>query len=348
MLIHPGNAILISIGTGAKQDAWLAVLLGMLIGVAVFGWIYGPLYHMFPTEPITSLIRKAVGTRIGWLIGFAYMTYFAYISSRNLRDFGELLISSTYDETPLLPIQVLMMLSLAYLISRGVEVFARTTQIFCFILLLFILASYILIILSGLLDVNRLLPVLGNGFMPVIHTAFPLTYTFPFGEMIAFLMLLPYVKTVPKTIRTASYGIALSGLLISLTISMNIAILGSDIVSRATFPTYTAISKVNIAEILQRLDVLVLLSLIISSYFKIGTFYFAAVLAASDLFKITYNKLAVTIGLCILFSSMIIANNFSEHLEEGLIVIPPYFHLPFQAGIPLLLLIILKIRFRHR
>lgn len=55
--------------------------------------------------------------------------------------------------------------------------------------------------------------------------------------------------------------------------------------SRATFPTYTAISKVNVAEILQRMDVLVLLSLIISSYFKIGTFYFAATYSYTSLFS---------------------------------------------------------------
>lgn len=343
-----GNAILISIGMDAKQDAWIAVLLAMLIGLAAFGWIYGNLYKMFPAEPITSLFRRAVGARLGWILGFGYMTYFAYISSRNLRDFGELLTSSAYDKTPLLPIQALMIMSIVYLISRGVEVYAHTTIIFCAVLLFFLFTSYTFVIISGLLDFERLLPVLGNGIMSVLYTTFPLTYTFPFGEMIAFMMILPFVKTTRKTISTAFYGIALSGILISMTISMNIAMLGVDIVSRATFPTYTTISKVNIAEIFQRMDVVILLSLIISSYFKIGTFFLAAVLAASDLFKIKYNNLAMSVGLCILFSSLIIANNFSEHLEEGLKIIPPFFHLPFQTFLPLLLLMLLKFKFRRR
>lgn len=45
-------------------------------------------------------------------------------------------------------------------------------------------------------------------------------------------------------------------------------------------------------------------------------------------------------GLGILILSITIATNFSEHLNEGLNVVPLYIHLPFQLLFPLFLFIV--------
>ncbi|MDP4102705.1 MAG: spore gernimation protein KB, partial [Bacillota bacterium] len=52
------------------------------------------------------------------------------------------------------------------------------------------------------------------------------------------------------------------------------------------------------------------------------------------------SQLAYPMGLGILILSITIATNFSEHLNEGLNVVPLYIHLPFQLLFPLFLFIV--------
>ncbi|KXG42796.1 hypothetical protein U473_01170 [Tepidibacillus decaturensis] len=65
------------------------------------------------------------------------------------------------------------------------------------------------------------------------------------------------------------------------------------------------------------------------------------------MFKIkNKNQLLIPIGFIILLSSILIASNISEHLEEGLKIVPYYLHLPLQVGIPFLLFVVTLIRNR--
>lgn len=60
------------------------------------------------------------------------------------------------------------------------------------------------------------------------------------------------------------------------------------------------------------------MTLIIGDFFKIAVFYYAAVMAATDVFHIKdYRKLVHPIGIIILFISMMLSGNFAEQIEEG-------------------------------
>lgn len=52
--------------------------------------------------------------------------------------------------------------------------------------------------------------------------------------------------------------------------------------------------------------------------------------------------------MTVLFLSMVIASNYSEHIEEGLKIFPLYAQLPFQIILPVLLLIIAFIKNRKK
>lgn len=344
-LFEVGSKIVISTGLEAKQDAWIALLLALIIGSAFVYFVYGYLFSLFPQLPLTSYIQKLFGIYAGWPIALMYLVYFDYVASRNLRDFGDLLITSSFDRTPLIAINSLMILSVAYVIYKGVEVFARTALFFTITLLLFGSVTMLLVFVSGIVNMGNLRPVLAGGWKPVVSTTFPLLVTFPYGEMIAFTMFLPYASKPKLAMKSSLLSIVIAGLLVCFITALNIAVLGVDMTTRATFPLLNTVGKVNIGDFVQRLDALVLLLLVITSFFKMGTFYFAAVLAAADLFRMKeYKKLVLPVGIPILFSSLIIAGNFSEHLKEGLKWVPNLLHIPLQIVIPLCLVFISLLR----
>ncbi|MFD2925642.1 GerAB/ArcD/ProY family transporter [Halobacillus naozhouensis] len=348
-LFELGTAIVIGPGLGAEKDAWLAVLLGLISGMILF-LVYYALYRLYPDQPLTGYAKKILGKYIGSVIGIVYLFYFIYIASRDLRDFGELLTASTYTYTPMFVINAFMILAVAYVLFLGIEVLARTGEIFFFLLMLIGVVGTILVLVSGMIEVHNLLPILENGWGPVLQ-AWPTTYTFPFGEMVAFTVLLPYLNRPNLGLRVGLSAMSFSGILLMWVVAMEVAVLSVYVATRSTFPLLSAIGLVNMTGFFQRLDVVVVLTLIIGGFFKIAVFFYAALISATEVFRVSkYTRLIFPFSIVILLSSMTVANNYAGHIQEGLEISTYYASLPFQTGIPLLLLVIALIRryFKNR
>ncbi|OIJ21403.1 spore gernimation protein KB [Anaerobacillus alkalidiazotrophicus] len=346
VLFELGSAIVISIGAGAEQGAWIAILLALGGGLIMYS-IYYYLYKQYPHLPLTGYLPMILGKYLGKTIGVLYILYFFYICARVLRDFGDLLLTSTLPETPIFVINLLMVCTISYVLYLGIEVLSRTGEFFFFIILLFGVAAFILIVASGIIDLQNLLPILGNGWMPIITTAFPSVLTFPFGEVIVFTMLFPYFNNQTSALKVGFFALIFSGFLISITTIVNISVLGVDIANRAIFPLLTTVGKIRVLDFLERLDALVVVTLVVCMFFKIAIFFYVGLIGITEMFQIErHQKLILPIGLIILFCSLSIANNFSEHIEEGIVIVPYYIHLPFQVYIPIFLFIIVLIRKR--
>jgi spore germination protein KB len=346
VLFEMGSAILVGIASDAKQDAWMAILLGLAGGIIIF-LIYYRLYMYYPDLPLTGYAQKITGKWLGRFIGLLYITYFMYSASRVLRDFGELLSSTIYNSTPLFVINTLMIITIIYGVHKGFEVIARVGELYFAIVYITAILGMLLIIFSGLIHLGNLKPILENGLKPVIKTFLTQTINFPFGEMVVFTMLLPFVRDKKKVKIVCLSGMILSGINITITVVVNISVLGVALFSRSTFPLLTTVGRIQLAEFIERLDVLFMLYLIIGGFFKITIYYYAAVAGAADIFQFSnQRKLGFPMGVIVLFASITIASNYSEHIKEGLVVVPVYLHWPFQIIIPSMLLIIAFFRNR--
>ncbi|MEH7482053.1 GerAB/ArcD/ProY family transporter [Neobacillus drentensis] len=348
VLFEMGSAILVGIAADAKQDAWMAILLGLAGGIMIF-LVYYKLYMYYPDLPLTSYVQEITGKWLGRLIGLLYIVYFIYLAARVLRDFGELLTTTIYNSTPLFVINSLMIITIIYAIHKGFEVLARVGEIYFGVVYLTAILGMLLITFSGLIHLGNLKPILENGLKPVIKTFLTQTINFPFGEMVVFTMLLPFLREKKKAKMVCLCGMILSGINITITIVVNIAVLGVDLFYRSTFPLLQTVGRIQIADFIERLDVLFMLYLVIGAFFKIAIYYYAAVAGAADIFQISnQGKLGFPIGIIVLFASITIASNYAEHIKEGLVIVPTYLHWPFQIIIPSMLLMIAFFRNRKK
>ncbi|WP_379971334.1 GerAB/ArcD/ProY family transporter [Ectobacillus sp. sgz5001026] len=346
-LFELGSSIVVGVGLQAKQDAWLAILLGMMSGLVLF-LIYSYLFFRFPNQTLIGYIPKLVGKYIGIPLSFIYVLYFLYIAARVLRDFGDLLITSTLRQTPLLVVNGLMILLISFGIAKGIEGIGRTSELVFLLISLLGFIGIIVIVFSGIVKIENLLPFFENGWKPILSTVFKQTYTFPFGEMVVFTMILPYLNKPHLGRRVGLFAMLASGIVLSVTIAIEISILGPIAVAANQFPLLETISRVNIANFIQRLDVIVVATLILGVFIKIMIFFYAGFVGVVEIFHltkknhITYCILALSV--LILISSIKIASNFTEHIQIGLKWVPLYLHLPLQTGVPLILFIIALIR----
>ncbi|OIJ11468.1 hypothetical protein BKP37_15630 [Anaerobacillus alkalilacustris] len=344
-----GTSLVIGVGLDAKQDVWLAILIGLLGGLLLYS-LYYYLYKNFPDLPFTSYAKELLGPYISLPINLYFVLYLLYLAARNLRDFGDLLLTAVLTETPLFIVNLLMVVSVMYVIYLGIEVMARSSEIFFFVIMLLGLSSIALLYFSGDIQLSNLLPVLEEGFGPILETAivFPSTIVFPFGEVIVFTMLLPYLNKQEQGLKVGIGALILSGFILVINNTLFIAVLGVDMAQRAMFPLISVISIINIADFLQRLDAIVVLTLIIGGFFKLSIFIYAALVGIADIFKLaSHKKLLYPITGLILFSSLMMADSFPEHLEEGALMIN-WFHRPVQMVIPLILAFIVFYKKRKK
>lgn len=340
ILFELGSALLLPLGVDARQDAWLAILLGMVGGSFIF-LLHSQLFHYYPDMLPTTYMQKIIGKFFGRIIAFLYIVYFLYLASRILREFGEMLAITGYPETPLIFNHLLMLLVIIYAARKGIEVIARTGELLFVFIYILAIGGFILIIMSGLIDLKNLKPFLEDGFKNVAKVAFSQVMFFPFGEIIAFSMIFPYLNNPKKLRITGLLGLWLAGANLAISMGISISVLGIDKVIRSYFPLLGTIQSIQIAQFLERLDIFFMLSLVILGFFKICILFYAAMVGTADLFKIDRpGHLAFPIGFIVLFFSIALAQNIVEHMKEGLQIVPLFIQLPFQVIFPLLLFII--------
>ncbi|MCQ9284158.1 spore germination protein [Priestia aryabhattai] len=347
VLFELGTSLLLPVAIQANQDAWLSILLGMLGSLILF-LIYCKLYSYYPSLLPTEYMQKILGKTIGSVLAFLYMFYFIYNMARVLRDLGEMLLTFSYSDTPLFIANALLILVIIYTVRKGIEVVARSGEVFFIFMYVLAVTGFFLIVCSGLIDFKNLQPVLEKGIFPVLKVVLVQTLYFPFGEAIVFSMILPYLNNPKKAKATMLCATGLSGINLTITMLINISVLGVDLTARSQFPLLSTVQSIQVADFLERLDVFFMLALVIGGFSKISILFYSAMIGTANLFKIkSPSQLSYPIGIIVLFMSLTISSNFQEHLYEGIGIEMFFIQIPFIAIIPLLLFLVALLKNRR-
>lgn len=340
ILFEMGTSLVTTFSISAGKDAWLAILFGSLLG-CLFFLMYYQLYQWFPEDSFTGYVKKILGKKLGTAVGYIYAIAALYISSRVLRVFGEVLLSSTYPETPLVIVHALMILVVIYAVNKGIETIARTAELTIVIVFILAIFGFVLIVLSGVMDIDRILPILENGFVPVLKTVVTETMNVPFGEVMIFTIIFPYLNN-NRRMRIIGVGaMLLSGIMIAGTMLINILTLGFHVVEDSGFPLLATIQMISVADFLERLDVLFLIVLFIDVFSKLVLFFYFGVIGLTELFGLeSHKQITYPLGMIVLFCSLTIATNYSEYAYQSINISARYFSFPLQVIIPLILLTI--------
>ncbi|MFD2444554.1 endospore germination permease [Bacillus sp. CGMCC 1.16607] len=339
-IFETGSAIVVGIAGEAKQDAWIAILLATFIGVFLI-LFYFMIVKKGDYRNLFEIMEYCFGKYVGKAIIFIYITYFFYLSARVLRDFGELMVSTIFEKTPVEFLSLTIMLLIAYILFLGIEVLGRMSEIFIPYIVMFLLFVGLGILLSGEIELSNLQPVLGDGVMPILKTIFPSLIGFPFGELIVFTFIIPIVSNLKKAKLVAMISVFLSGILLVYTVVIQIGTLGVNIRNRSNFPMLSAAREISLLNFIERIDLLIVFIVMFGIIVKISIFFYGGLIGLEKLFHLPYRKFVVPMSLMIAYFSIVISTNFAEHIEEGLKVVPHYLHLPLQMGVPLLILPIL-------
>jgi len=346
IIFEIGTSVLFCLGIDAKQDSWIAVIFAMIISFPIIV-MYIKIF-LKSNMNFANTLQYTFGNYLGKFFSFLYGVYFFYIASRNLRDFVDLSICTLFPRTHIYIFLFSMVLVVMYYLSFGIISLARISKIILPFILIIMGLQFILIGLSRHFEPTRILPVFENGIFPVLKAAFPLLVTFPFGELIAFLIIFNDVTEKNKIMKYTLYAFFISGFILSFNNFIIISSIGVFEASRSNFPLYQVIRLLSLGGF-TNFDTFYVFVMSIGIFFKITIFTYAGLKIYKELFNLkNYKSIILPVAAILIGTSIIIADSYSTHILIGLKITPFYIHIPMQIIIPLFVFIILYMKKKRK
>jgi len=323
----------------ARQDAWLSVVLATLAGLLI-AWLVASLSLRFPGKNLFELTEEILGKVPGKVIGLLYIWWFLHTNALIMDEFGGFLCVAIMPDTPHIIFFLVGAIVAGYAVRNGLEVLSRYNQLF----LPFILGLLFVVFLLAAKDMKaaRLLPVFDAGLIPIVKgSAVPASWL---GEIVIFTMIIPYLNKPKQAIRVAALATLFTGSFLMVSILVALAVFGPNLTGHWVFPTFNAIRVISIANFLERLESVLIAAWMFGGFAKLGVFYYAAVLGSAQWLGLKdYRPLVAPVGLILVGLAFLCPNivNLLHFIASGW---PPYAIIVFEAGLPLLLLVVAMAR----
>lgn len=343
LLAQIGDMILIYpavISFYAHQDAWLSSLVGIPIGLFSV-WIMIKLYNLNPGQTIIEAMSTIWGKWIGGAISVWYLFFFFVLSCIATREVGDFLTTQIIPGTPIRVVHLLFVIVLVWGASHGIESLGRSGEILLPLVTVFILFLVVCILPQA--DVDRLRPIMGSGLLPVIKGA-TVTIGYPYGELVAIMMLLPYTAESPHRNRDLFLTLLIGGLLLTSIVMISILVLGAFFTQHNIYASFILSQRISIGNFLERIEAIMATVWIISTYFKSVLYLYCFVLGTAQLFKLkTYRPLVLPTGMMLFGMAIIIAPNITYYVS----LIVYYWidwDITYSIALPLLSILVYKLR----
>ncbi|UQZ36787.1 spore gernimation protein [Paenibacillus sp. PK3_47] len=345
-LFEVGSTTLFLIGGEAKQDAWLAMLIGALGGLLLL-LLHLAIHRQEPKLDLFMLFRRFTGKYLGCLLNLLFVIYFTYEASRNLRDLSEVTVLTLLNNTSVWIIAVIAILVISNTVRYGYKVlFLMCMMLFPLMIFGYLLIS-VLIPATGLFHYELSLPVLENGWTPVFRAAVPEIISFPFGQVVLFLVFYPHVHKDGNLIKTVILSYLATALSLTFINQLIIFVMGPKLAAYSTLPLLETVQMIDLAEILERMDALFTLLLFLGLGIKIAAFFSGAVIGLERITGVGYKKWVIPVAV-LLYGLAFLSPNYTHHIQVGRGEVLNYVSPVFQLALPLLLFIVIMIRKRKK
>lgn len=335
-----GSSSIFVMGLEAEKDIWLATILAVILALPL-ALIYAQLHSIFPDKNLFDMMEVCFGKFFGKGMILLFTCFTFYWSADVLVNFGNFIKTIGLIDTP----SIIPMLSLIILctwgIKEGIEVLGRWSETLLIIPVLIILGTMVLLIPK--MSINNIRPVLYNGIKPVIKGALH-SFSFPFSQIVAFSMIFSNFKEKRSPYKIYTMGLLIGGLILLMTSLTNILVIGVNTAKITHYPSYATIARMNIGNILQRLEVIITIVFILGGFIKISILLLCTCKGITKIFKIKdYRFITIPISLLTInlsFFQYESVMHYSEFQKE----IWLYFTFPFHVFFPMLIFIVGKIK----
>lgn len=324
----------------SKQDAWISSIISIIIGIP-FLLLYCYLGKLFPDKTLVQIITTVFGKWIGWIIS-AFFVFFCILSGTQIFSYVGSFITTEYlVSTPIYAVNALITAILVIALLYGLETTARSSEILFNIVVIIMVFLFFANIPN--IKIGNLLPVLGNGFPPIVRGII-YTSSYRTWGLIILTMIYPIHVENPKEARKAILLGYLSGAaILFFMVVMSTLVLGSYITSISEYPSYFLAKQISFG-FLSRIEGFIVGAWIITLLYKTFCYFYAGLQGISQMFGLKENKKLVVpiLFLALIYSNIVYPNSAYQVYWDKYVWIPYVFSIAVILPIIILLVYVIK------
>ncbi|MHB9144171.1 MAG: GerAB/ArcD/ProY family transporter [Symbiobacteriia bacterium] len=322
----------------AGPDAWLAMLIGVGIDLAVGGALY-VLGRRFPGRTLFEYPPLILGRVPGKVVAALFIWLFVHAAAASIFVFAAG-FQLVLPETPLLAFIILMVSVSTVGAYYGLETLARASELTSF------LAAGVSILILTLsakdMDLANLKPMLANGLRGPVQAG--LVAASWFGICIVMGLFMAYHNRPKNAFLAKASGVAVGATIVLTLVLGSIAALGPAQAGIQREPIWSLTRIIAVAAFFERLQMLFVGMLMTTGLVTLGLLQHASSLGIAQLFGLKeYRPLVLPMGLVL---AALAQGLFSSHLEVEPFfeeAFPPY-ALLVEGGLTFLLLVVAWLR----
>ncbi|MDD3850980.1 MAG: GerAB/ArcD/ProY family transporter, partial [Firmicutes bacterium] len=226
------------VGIHARQDAWLAVLLGGLVPLLIL-IIIERLGRRMPEAGFVGMNHLLFGRWLGSVMVFLFVVYIIFFEATVVRMFTEITIAFLLPHTPVPVVALVVMLAVIYVINKCARVVARLNEV-----LFWIIFPLLFLIMAPLVnaDFTNLLPVGEAGFKAIARGALPSFYSYAGIEVLLVFYFL--VRQKEEVMKTGILGLGWVILVYVLVTLICLLVWGTEIIQIINWPVITVLKTI--------------------------------------------------------------------------------------------------------
>ncbi len=334
-----GNSILMGGDSVAGKGNWISIILGAIISIPIV-LIYIKIIKDYPGKNLFEISQELFGKIISNIITLLFICYALYLGAETTRVFTEFIKIVSKPETPQLMIMFVASVVPIYLIKSGIKTIGKWGIVTMVIGSIFILITFIL---GPVMEkMSNLLPLFEYDMSLYLKDAVYF-FSFPIGETVLFLCIADTFKKGENYSKVYLYGVGLAVFIMVYRVLRNIIVLGKGMLRFSVFPSYISLRMIGVGGFLTSVESIAFVNFLLFGFCKAVIILLVICKGVKHILNINNYKILV-IPLCfiLLFFGCINYKNVIQLFEFQINY--PYIAVWFQIVIPLLILIVTKIK----
>ena len=336
MIINVPNMIILDTKTGSTLNMIFVSILAI-----VFTYVICKLFKPFYGKDILDVSEYVGGKILKTIIGTLFILFFIFLSSLSVRYLANSIKVIYFANSPLVFILLFFLIPALFINKFGLKAISGVNLIFMPLFLI----SFIFLMISAYehFTIERLFPILGNGFFDTFIRGSTNIYAF---TGLAFLYFMPALLKDSKDFKKFSIiSIIISAIFLFVSTLSLIMVFPAITSTDETLSVYLLTRLVEIGDFLERLDALFVFIWVIALISLLSLFFFFILQIFKKISKIEDSKVLIwPLGLIILGNCLIFGN--LSTLKFLARVIYKYSTLILIFGIAFIVLIVANIKYK--
>lgn len=337
-----GETFILARAMEAKQDFWLAIIIAMVMTVP-FMLMFIRLNKLFPGKDLFDINESVFGKVLGKIISFLLIYYVASNMISVMRVFTDFISFASLQGTPLAIPYIGLVIVCIWAVKQGINLISKWCDFFLPMIVLFLFIGIILLIPE--MRPNNLSPFLFDGIKPVMIGAVS-TFFFPLTETIAFVMIFTQFKNKNSPNKIYLYGLLYGGSFMLILVLTEVLVLGVKDASTLYFPGYGTFSRLNIAELINRFEIISGATFILGGFLKVSILLLAVCRGIAKIFNCEDYRFVVTPTALVIANVSYFFYESTMFMFQWIRDVWGYFAFPFQLVIPVIIWIVAEIKLK--